>query len=106
MTTATPAITGSISFGSLRSADVVPAMLATLGILDAAALADFHRAWPTAVVESLLAQEDSVTYSVDDAESLMWLWNDLTDAIQSLLPKGWYFGSHEGDGSDFGIWEA
>lgn len=28
----------------------------------------------------------------------------LTDALDNLAPEGWYFGTLEGDASDFGFW--
>lgn len=31
--------------------------------------------------------------------------NDLMDALNEYAPYGYYFGSIEGDGSDFGFWE-
>jgi len=29
---------------------------------------------------------------------------DMMDALNELAPDGYYFGAHEGDGSDFGFW--
>jgi hypothetical protein len=29
---------------------------------------------------------------------------DMMDALNDLAPAGYYFGAHEGDGSDFGFW--
>ena len=33
-----------------------------------------------------------------------WLMDDLFDALEECAPKGHYFGSHPGDGSDLGFW--
>jgi len=30
--------------------------------------------------------------------------DDMMDALNELAPNGYYFGAHEGDGSDFGFW--
>lgn len=32
--------------------------------------------------------------------------NELIDRLNSYAPDGFYFGTHEGDGSDFGFWQS
>lgn len=34
------------------------------------------------------------------------LAEDLMDFLNRIAPSGWYFGSHEGDGSDYGFWRG
>lgn len=34
------------------------------------------------------------------------LAEDLHDFLDRIAPSGWYFGSHEGDGSDYGFWQG
>ena len=41
----------------------------------------------------------------EDQEYASELVNDLMDALNEYAPDGCYFGSIEGDGSDFGFWE-
>lgn len=88
-----PAITGTISHGTLRTQDLIPAFADALHTLggtlsgwDAAALQAFQ--------DGVLADEKAE-----------WLLEDLFAAIDNTLPEGWLFGAHEGDSSDFGIWE-
>ena len=86
----TPAITGSISHGTLRSQDLGVAFLTTLQILDPAAAATL----------------DLVALGIDwDSDEGAELLDSLEEAINETLPEGWHFGAHEGDGSDLGIWQ-
>ena len=98
-----PAITGSVSHGTLRSEDLLPAFLATLFILDPkhdsmAVLRD--------EVDDVLARLAADPLDDKANEDASELINEvLIDAINDALPRGWYFGANEGDGADFGVWQ-
>lgn len=90
----------SVSHGTHRSADLIPALAGELRRLDA---------------NSALVQEaDAVMllhglgYSVIadhvDGDAALELVSELMDALQEHAGEGFYFGAHEGDGSDFGFW--
>jgi len=34
------------------------------------------------------------------------LYEDIFDYLNEIAPEGYYFGSHPGDGSDYGFWEC
>lgn len=34
------------------------------------------------------------------------VWESMFNYLNEVSPKGYYFGSHIGDGSDFGFWEV
>lgn len=85
---------GSVSHGTLREEDLVPTFLGVLVDLDA-----------------------TRAESLGDAKPLYWrtmkpggeyadLISDLIDALDEYAPNGYYFGSHPGDGSDFGYWPS
>jgi hypothetical protein len=40
-----------------------------------------------------------------DEETLWFLNEELWDTLSLYAPEGYYFGAHEGDGSDFGYWK-
>ena len=100
---------GSISTGTLRTEDLIPAFTYTMGELTHDPVSNTSK-YPTEAMAKLwdeaihligtdqwwtLDPEDS---GVDD------LLNDLTDALDELCPPFVYFGTLEGDGADFGFW--
>lgn len=46
---------------------------------------------------------DRIDYDSDYSQE--WAMEDLFDFLNTIAPEGTYFGSHLGDGSDFGFWE-
>lgn len=91
---------GSISHGTLLIADLVTAFSEWLeehgdsndqAFLNANAfeISQAHETDPFAEVESEYAD---------------WLLQELFDRIGEHAPEGYYFGAHEGDGTDFGFW--
>lgn len=94
---------GTISHGTLRTQDLIPAFLDVLRIHNPEAYQQIMI--PDAGFSALpsYAQEDD---SSDwwDSEDAGWLLESLFDALNELAPEGYYFGAHPGDGSDFGFW--
>ena len=41
-----------------------------------------------------------------DDETMGEIVNEMFDLVSEALPEGFYFGSTEGDGADFGIWQT
>ena len=115
---------GACSYGTLRSVDLLPRLANYLSIaLDTVevrfenagqALKDFEQGFVSEyrhivadAVEfhELNADEYGSAYpdSVEmDAQEIV---ASLFDALDQLSPDGQYFGSHPGDGADFGYWE-
>jgi len=106
---------GSISTGTLRTADLLSAMLETLETLDKDKYNEFVDLLET---DCNVSQDDighyARTVSSDiyetcrgggDRETLSYIVNEeLPDALQDFAPPGFYFGSHPGDGADIGFW--
>lgn len=86
---------GSISHGTLREEDLVPAFLSKLKELDPERAARIEYNYADAIEHLMQGREHF------DQE---WLMPELTEALEELAPEGYYFGTAEGDGSDFGFW--
>lgn len=96
---------GTISSGTLRMEDLIPALA---GELDGLRLTRTER---KTVREALAwdgdaADDDEVT---DDegstaGERAEWLYDELTQIADSHVPDYCYFGSTDGDGAEIGVW--
>lgn len=97
--TPTPII-GSISSGTMREEDLIPCFLDCLEHFSpdqAAAIREEHA--------DDLAKLGSDDCDDDTMESLSYLLNEtLCDALQQYAPPYFCFGSHPGDGADYGFW--
>lgn len=51
------------------------------------------------------AQEDK-TSEWWESENAMWLFTELFEALEQYAPEGYTFGTHTGDGSDYGYWKV
>ena len=90
-------IGSSVSHGTLREQDLIPAFEE---VLDSAGV-EYDR--PAAVDKLLLG----LSLTENEQEEVGFYLNEsLFDLLDGIAPEGTYFGSHPGDGSDFGFWEA
>lgn len=88
------AFAGSVSSGTMREEDLVPAFLSVLRELDP----------KTAETLEKELEEIRKDHDWDSEEISLFLNETLWDAMDACSPDGWYFGSHPGDGADYGFW--
>jgi hypothetical protein len=90
---------GSISHGTLRTQDLLTTFASVLDTLT-------EGNHPTLVAEANLyaSMIEADTATERDLDLAAETLSTLTDCLESFAPKGFYFGTHEGDGSDFGFW--
>lgn len=91
---------GSISSGTMRAADLIPAFSWELR-----RLAEKLGPTPDLPVSPEIAlcnEADNVEdYESDEASELL---EELSNALSEHAPAYGYFGAHPGDGADFGFW--
>ncbi len=87
---------GSVVSATLQEKDLIPAFE---GVLDVAGV-EYER--PASVDKLLLGQ----SLTDNEMEEIGFYLNEtLFDLLNEIAPEGTAFGSHPGDGADFGFWE-
>jgi hypothetical protein len=100
----------------MRTQDLIPAFLEAIQIIQnlhafisqrsgrETPEYEAYAASPFGPIPSYVMDEgdNSEWWDSEDAYSLL---QELFDILESYAPEGFYFGSHPGDGSDFGFWE-
>ena len=81
---------GSVICGTMRTEDLIPVFL---NLADELGLS----------VDTKL-QCDTLPDNYYESEDAHYDLEQLFDALDSVAPEGCYFGSHPGDGSDYGFW--
>ncbi len=108
---------GSVSSGTMRPEDLIPAFINALDeIRDNIPLSCEHgdETGRVAIVSRIdnIVGEIEGRMNVDpgdgfdyyQSEEADWDMEELSDLLQGFAPPFAYFGSHEGDGSDYGYW--
>lgn len=87
---------GSISSGTMRPEDLIPAFLYALEHQDKRTRAHYNLCRS---INARIGNDDY--YGSEDSDFDL---EALCDALDSYAPEGFYFGSHPGNGSDYGFW--
>jgi hypothetical protein len=85
---------GSISSGTMRAEDLIPALADELKSCIGANGSDFEN-------ELVREAEELEDYESEDADGIL---EDLFDALNDHAPAYGYFGANDGDGADYGFW--
>ena len=98
---------GSYSSGTLRDEDLIPVFMDLLAEVDAKQAKKLS--WEYRKLLYYYTEERIKPYSDEEVEDLneqaSYLINDvLFEALGEYCPPYTYFGSHPGDGADFGVW--
>lgn len=93
--------TGTVIHGTHRNQDLIPAFLDALREIAPTHYAQFVVDNP---IPAYAMEDDSAEFWTDDVT--FWITDELVDLLNEHAPEGYYFGTHPGDGSDFGFWEV
>jgi len=99
--------TGTIICGTMLNEEIAPALLDYLvnmgknGILPVSQWAELD----TLAKQAHANMDELVELDGWETDECYEIVEDLFDSINGLLPEGYYCGSLEGDGADFGVWE-
>lgn len=93
----------TVSRATLRNQDLIPAFLNALAHLDPPVYEQMTMGIHPAVPQYAWEDDDSEWWYT---ESAYWVLEQLIDSLDACAPDGYYFGAHEGDGSDFGFWKV
>jgi hypothetical protein len=102
---------GTVSHGTMREEHLIPAFMHALEYCNPAKAKKYRKDPDNrAIFRWLDAGAPSYSYKSkagqDFAEKVSYFLNeDLFEALDECAPKGHYFGSHPGDGSDYGFWK-
>lgn len=112
--------TGTVSEATMLTRDLVPKFMAMLG--------EYHPDAHSAIIDDM-QEEFGIQYAslhecgamcetdnylqcvkhneVWRSEAMSYILNeDIWDAMNEIAPAGYYFGSHPGDGCDYGYWRV
>ena len=97
---------GSVSHGTMRNEDLLPTFLLILEDLDRDSFLqvtsgdaeDDERVVACLMIDGSTVLPDALQGSA--TELVVWIMDRLDDAA----PDGFYFGTTDGDGSDYGFW--
>jgi hypothetical protein len=96
---------GSVSTGTLRNEDLIPAFADELSVMEAseAGVKLLDEVWKFLGKEEPYKHPDGPLADFE-SEDAGYLVDELHDALNEHAPPHMRFGSHEGDGADFGWW--
>ena len=95
---------GTLIHGTHRNEDLIPAFMSELFRNDHQKA---RKIWTSSLnlLKALCDQKAGIETNWWDSEEATEICMELQDALQDYAPEGHYFGSHIGDGSDFGYWK-
>lgn len=93
----------TVIHGTHRLQDLIPAFLNTLSVVFPEAYEGYMVSPFPPIPAYVMDEGDSSSWW--DSEDAQCLLENLLEHLDESAPEGCYFGTHPGDGSDFGFWE-
>lgn len=100
----------SLSWGTMKTDDLYLAFISFLEDHDLDTAAQIKEDYKDVIdqmeAEIDLCQEEGKIYYHSYINDEEFLIEALFDALDAIAPKNCYFGSHPGDGADYGFWQS
>lgn len=93
---------GSISHATMRPQDLIPTFMPLLDKHHPNRAAELYFMYPA--LRKAVEEFDEKDPWFESEEATRLLNEDIFDALNECALKGYHFGSHPGDGSDYGFW--
>jgi len=93
--------TGSVISGTHRLQDILPKLLDELRERNPTAYAQLCLTPFGPIPSHAMEDENADWWEGDDP---IYLYDELITELDYTAPEGYYFGTHPGDGSDYGFW--
>lgn len=94
----------SVIHGTLRVQDLVPVFLDVIKNTPEYVQISMNNVPELSVISDPTASDDDERW---ESEYMSYFLNEtLFEVLNAYAPDGYYFGSHIGDGSDFGFWKV
>lgn len=94
---------GSLIHGTHRNEDLIPVFMSEIFRNDPQKAREIWKSSPN-LLQALCDKQAGVGTNWWNSEEATEICMELQDALQNYAPEGHYFGTHMGDGSDFGYW--
>lgn len=94
---------GTVIHGTLRSIDLIQAFMGVIFRLDVPKYREILKKEPR-MHEALCDLNAGIKNDWWETEEATMVCDELTETLGDYAPEGHYFGTHPGDGSDFGFW--
>lgn len=96
--------TGTLIHGTHRMQDLIPVFLDAVATFNKPGYAGLT-AQPFGVIPAYV-QDEGDSSEWWDSDDALHLFDELFDLLNDIAPDGTYFGTHPGDGSDYGFWSV
>lgn len=90
---------GTLSHGTMRGEDLIPCFIDEIR-----RYADYFTKEEMEELQKIEMKTEAEDFDWGSEEAGFILNEDLFEMLDSIAPPYCYFGSHEGDGSDYGFW--
>lgn len=94
---------GSLIHGTHRNEDLIPTFMSEIFRNDPKKAREIWKSSPN-LLQALCDKNAGIDSDWWDSEEATEICIELQDTLQEYAPEGYSFGTHMGDGSDFGYW--